>query len=85
MRDLEEALEDRFYIMTEGEMLCDCSSFSQAMFLQLAVHYVFNLQYDPTVYEPLLFLQEFVANVDDKFAKHSASFVSISSAISRNI
>jgi len=48
------------------------------LFCLLSLH--LNLEY-PRVKEPLIFLQEFVANVKDTSVKHSAHFTSISSRI----
>ena len=61
--------------MIEQVMLHDTPDFTQALFLLLAVHYVFNLEYDTCVQEPLLFLQEFVAGIKDTSNKHSAFFL----------
>ena len=67
-------LQDRFYVKIEEEVLHDTTDFTQALFLLLAVHYIFNFQYDHQVQEPLLFLQEFVACMKDASVKHTAFY-----------
>ena len=64
-------LQDQFYVMIEEEVLHDTTDFTQALFLLLAVHYVFNLQYDHQVQE---FLQDFVACMKDTSVKHTAFY-----------
>lgn len=75
LRDIDDSSQDRYYIMIEQVMFSDTPDFTQALFLLLAVHYVFNLEYDASVQEPLLFLQEFVAGIKDASIKHSAFFL----------
>lgn len=77
MYDVDESVDNRYYIMIEQQLLLDSNSFTYTLFLLLAVHYVFNLQYNAVVEGTLRFLQEFVCNVKDKNAKHSASYTSI--------
>ena len=55
------------------------------MFLLLSVHYVFNLEYDTCVLEPLLFLQEFVAGIKDTSIKYSALFSSVTSRMTHHV
>ena len=82
MKDIKDASLDRFYVMVEDVTLNDTADFTLALFMLLAVHYIFNLEYNPLVKEPLLFLQEFVAGIKDSSMKHSAYFTSICSRIS---
>lgn len=85
LRDMDDLSQDRFYIMIERVMLHDTLDFTHALFLMLAVHYVYNLEYDTNVQEPLLFLQEFVSGIKDTIIKHSAFYSSITSRIARQL
>ena len=49
--------------MVEQELLQDTHHFDETVFLLLAVHYVFDLQYNAAVFDTLLFIQEFVMTV----------------------
>ena len=81
MKDIDDSSLDRFYIMVENVTMNDTADFTQALFMLLAVHYIFNLEYNSRVKEPLYFLQEFVARVKDTSVKHSAHFTSVCSRI----
>ena len=65
LKDMDDSSQDRYYIMIEQVMFNDTPDFTHALFLLLAVHYVFNLEYNVSVQKPLLFLQEFVAGIKD--------------------
>ena len=85
LKDIDDSSQDRYYIMIEQVMLHDTPDFTLALFLLLSVHYVFNLEYDACVLEPLLFLQEFVAGIKDTSIKYSALFSSVTSRITRQL
>lgn len=67
--------------MVEQELLQDTRCFKEAIFLLIAAHYILNLEYDGTVSEPLLFLQEFVLNIKEK-GRRSAVYTAITSRLS---
>ena len=73
MYDVVDSSGNVYYIMIEQELILDTRSFEEAIFLLLAVHYVFNLQYCTIVHDVLLFLQEFVCKLKSK-GKHSAVY-----------
>ena len=77
MYDTEDIQNNHYYIMVEQELLQETNHFSNALFLLLAVHYVFNLQYNSAVIEVLHFLQEFVVGLKDGKVKHSAVYTAI--------
>ena len=80
--DSKDPSRNHYYIMVEQVMLQDTRNFKEAIFLLVAVHYVFNLEYDKSVLEPLLFLQEFVLNLKEK-GRRSAVYTAITSRLSR--
>ena len=80
MKDIDDSSLDRFYVMVKNVMN-DTADFTQALFMLLAFHYIFILEYNSRVKEPLYYLQEFVARVKDTSVKHSAHFTSICSRI----
>ena len=78
MYDVEEVNDNHYYIMIEQELTQETHSFAEAVFLLLAVHYVFNLEYNSAVYDMLLFLQEFICKIKDQQVKrHSAVYTTI--------
>lgn len=81
--DVVDNNENMYYIMIEQELLLDTRSFNEAIYLLLAVHYVFNLEYNTVVHEVMLFLQEFVCLLKSKTTKHSAVYTSITSRLFR--
>ena len=82
--DSEDPSRNNYYIMVEQELLQETRSFKEAIFLLVAVHYIFNLEYDATVIEPLLFLQEFILNLKEK-GRRSAVYTAITSRLSRAV
>ena len=80
--DAEDHSRNHYYIMIEQMLLQDTCCMNEAVFLFLAVHYVFNLEYDTVINGSLLFLQEFVANLKEK-GKHSAFYATITSRLCR--
>ena len=78
----EDPCRNHYYIMVEQVMLQDSQSFKETIFLLVAVDYVFNLEYDKSVLEPLLFLQEFVLNLKEK-GQRSTVYTAIASRLSR--
>ena len=63
-------------------LLQDTQNFKEAIFLLVAVHYVLNLEYDKSVLEPLLFLQEFILNFKEK-GRRSNVYTAITSQLFR--
>ena len=55
MKDIDDSSLDRFYVMVKNVMN-DTADFTLALFMLLAVHYIFNMEYDSRVKEPLYFL-----------------------------
>ena len=81
LKDIDDSSQDRYYILIEQVILHDTPDFVLALFLLLSVHFVFNLEYDTCVLEPLLFLQEFIAGFMDTSVKYSALFSSVTPCI----
>ena len=81
--DVEDNTRNHYYIMVEQELLQDTHHFNETVFLLLAVHYVFDLQYNAAVFDTLLFIQEFVCQLKDRKNKHSAFYTSISTRLYR--
>ena len=57
--------------MIEQELVVETNCFDEAIFLLLAVHYVFNLEYNASVSDTLVFIQEFVCKLKVSKTKHS--------------
>ena len=80
--DSEDPSRNHYYIMVEQELVQDTHCFKEAIFLLIATHYIFNLEYDGAVAEPLLFLQEFVLKLKER-GRRSAVYTAISSRLTR--
>ena len=80
--DAEDQSRNHYYIMIEQILLQDTHCLNEAVFLFLAVHYVFNLEYDVVINGSLLFLQEYVANLKEK-GKRPATYATITSRLFR--
>jgi hypothetical protein len=76
--DSEDNSRNNHYIMVEQELLQDTRNLKEVIFPLIALHYIFNLEYDGTVLESLLFLQEFILNLKEK-GRHSAVYTAITS------
>ena len=75
--------EPKFYIIVECDVLCESSSFVQAIFLLLSCYYVFHLSYPPKTKKALLFLQDYVLARPDNYETCAASYLAISADIKR--
>ena len=58
MYDVEEASDNVYYIMIKQDLTQEAHNFTDAIFLLVAVHYVFNMEYKAEVHDMLLFIQE---------------------------
>ena len=83
MYDIEDSSRNHYYIMIEQELLQDTHHCDEAIFLLLAVHYIFNLEYNGTVSDSMLFIQEFVCKLKDTKCKHSAVYTNVTSRLYR--
>ena len=62
-------------------LLLECKSLKRAIFIMLASHYVFNIEYNSKVKEVFLFLEEKVFGFSNTSAKKSAIYLSVNSSI----
>lgn len=69
------------FIAIEQDLLFECRSFKSALFLLLASHYVFNIEYCPKVKDVLYSFQDKVLQIPDSSVKQSSMYRNISAAI----
>lgn len=69
------------FVAIEQEFVIECKSMANAIFTMLAVHFVFNLEYNHHVKDVLYYLQEKVLGFPDPSFKKSSLYLSISSAV----
>ena len=81
MTSQDADLPPAYFIAVEQKLLMECRSFVKALFSMLAVHYVFDMSYNPNVKDVLFFLQDKIAGVTDPGYKKSAIYNNISAAI----
>ena len=74
-------LQDTYFIAVEQKILMECRCAAKALYCLLATHYVFDISYNPSAKDVLLFLQEKVTGISDPGFKKSAIYSNISSAI----
>lgn len=55
-----------YFVLVEQSVLCQASSFCNAVFYWFSAHYVFNLEYNKHVKELALFFHEFVLDRTSK-------------------
>ena len=83
----DDDITPSFYIAVEQELVVECADLLKALFMLLAVHYVFDISYNERVKDFFLFLQEKVMNISDeaysseRSGKKSACYLSTTSAI----
>ena len=86
-RDDDDDITPTYFISIEQELVVEYSTLKKALLCLLAVHYVFDLNYNDRVKDFFLFLQEKVMKIADgsyaggKISKKSASYLSTTSAI----
>ncbi len=65
----------------EGNLVIECGTLQTAIYVMLAAHYIFDIQYHPRVNDVLLFLQEKVLGLLDSQIKKSSVYLSVLSGI----
>ncbi len=70
-----------FFVFVEQKILCRVSSFTSALMLWFAIHYVFHLQYSKDTSEVALFIQEFVLGLPSTTCKKTAAYLTVTSDI----
>lgn len=83
MSDSDDCSRNEYFIMIEQDLLLKTSHFDEAVFLILAVHYVFDLEYDLRVNDVLTFLQEYVCKLKCGKVNRSAIYSTISTRLFR--
>ena len=69
------------FIAIEGQLILECHSFINAVYIMLIAHYVFDIEYNPRIKDVLYYLQEHMLGLPDPKFRKSANYSSISSAI----
>ena len=69
------------FIAIEQELVLECRSIDSALFMVLATHYVFNIEYNPRVRDVLYYFQEKLLGSSDPKFKKSSIYMNVSSAI----
>lgn len=68
--------------MLEQSILCELKTFTKALFVWFATHYIFNLEYDHHIKETALFYQEYLFGEPDTCIK-SSTYLSVSTDIKK--
>ena len=71
----------QFFIAVEQQLLLECKSLEKAVYVMVASHYVFNIEYHHRVKDVFIFLQEKILGFVDDTVKKSSIYLSVSSAI----
>lgn len=75
----DDSSNNHFYIIVEQQLLQKTRNFVEVLYLLLAVHYVFNLEYEATNQSALYLLQEFVCKLKHKKVKQTAVYTAMTS------
>ena len=79
--DVTSDILPQYFVAIEQRVLIECKSLERAIFIMLAVHYVFNMEYHPVVKDVLYFLQQKLLELADNARKNSSMYLSVSSGI----
>ncbi len=74
-----------YFIYVESKVLCTTTTFTKSLMLWFITHYVFNLQYCKQVRDVALFFQEFVFGLPERAKGKSATYLTVSSDISKYV
>ena len=77
--------DSKFFIIVECSILCQATSFVDALFLLLSCYYVFHLSYQAKTKKILLFLQDYILGRPDNHESRVASYLAISADINKCI
>lgn len=69
------------FIAIEQDLILECRSIDSALFLMIAAHFVFNMEYQNKVKDVFYYLQDKVLGFPDPTLKQSSMYRNISSAI----
>ncbi len=67
--DDEDSLMQQYFICVEQQLMMESSNLVSALFLCLAAHYIFNIQYHPKAKDVWEFIQMNMAKVSSKGTK----------------
>ena len=75
--------ETQFFLFVERQVLCYTTSFSKALILWFALHYILNLEYTKEIRDVSLFIQEFVFGLPISASKRckGGSYLSVTTDI----
>ena len=79
--DADTDIAPQIFIAVEGDLLIQCGNLPAAIYVMLAAHYIFDIQYNPKVNDVHLFLQEKVFGLSDPHAKKSSTYLSVVAGI----
>ena len=69
------------FIAIEQELVLECRSIDSALFLLIAAHFVFNIEYNSKVKDVLYYFQDKVLGLSDPTFKQSSMYRNIRSAV----
>lgn len=79
--DSSNDIPPQYFIAIEQQLLLECKSLESAIFILVASHYVFNIEYHSMVKDVFCFLEEKVFGFADTSVKKSSIYLSESSSI----
>ena len=68
--DVTSDVLPQYFVAIEQQLLIECKSLERAIFIMLAAHYVFNMEYHSMVKDVFYFLQEKVFDFPDTTTNH---------------
>lgn len=79
--DASGGISPTHFIAVEQQLLLECRNIESALYLLVATHFVFNIEYCPKVKDILYFFQEKIICFPDSALKQSSVYRNVSSAI----
>lgn len=81
LRFVDEDLPTQYFLAVEQIVHLEVSDFMKGIFLLLALHYVYDIQYHHRLKDIYLFLEDKLLGLDSPSCKKSAPYLSVTSAI----
>ena len=78
------AFGSQYFIIVEQFVVCEVSSFVQALFIMFSCYYVFNLEYPKNIKNVMFFFQDYIFCHPDSEGR-PANYLAISCDIKRNL
>lgn len=81
LRFVDDDLPDQYFIAVEQVQYMEVCEVVRGLFILLALHYVFDMEYHPRLRELYLFFEDKILSISTPSCKESATYCNVTSAI----